>query len=64
MAIMMNLDDSAESAEMVEEQIKLLRHSHPCEICGAESRYLWFQEGRRRQACERCAPLFMKKRAA
>jgi hypothetical protein len=61
---MRNLDDSAESAEMVEEQITLLKRSHPCEMCGAESRFLWFQDGHRRQACERCAPMFMKKRAA
>jgi hypothetical protein len=61
---MMTLDDSADNAELVAEQMSLLAHSHPCEVCGAESRYLWFEGGRKRQACEHCAPLFMKKRAA
>lgn len=61
---MMTLDDSADNAELVAEQMSLLARSHPCEVCGAESRYLWFEGGRKRQACEHCAPLFMKKRAA
>ena len=62
--IMITIDEREESAEMVEEQVELLAHSHPCEVCGAESRYLWAERGMKRQACERCAPRYMKLRAA
>jgi hypothetical protein len=66
---MITIDEREESAEMVEEQVELLAQSHPCEVCGAESRYLWTENtgtsrGMRRQACERCAPGYMRLRAA
>jgi hypothetical protein len=61
---MMPLDETIECAAFVEEQVKLLTTSHPCDFCGAESRYLWAEGGRDRQSCERCAPEYMKRRAA
>lgn len=62
--LMITIDEREESAEMVEEQVELLAQSHPCEVCGAESRYLWTERGTKRQACERCAPAYMRLRAA
>jgi hypothetical protein len=61
---MITLNESAETNEMVEEQLELLARSHPCEVCGAESRYLWVESRRQRQTCERCAPAYMRLRAA